>query len=94
MTRILTLFACLGLAACGSPAKNDAANAADAMTSPDAVTAEAITDTQAAEVEAMKAADAELDNLDETIDDRTSEAGGNASKTADKVSRTTKVTVY
>ena len=66
-------FLCLGLAACGSQPANRSADAA-ANTRPDAVTAEAVSDTQAAEADALKAADAELDNLSDSIDDAEADA--------------------
>jgi hypothetical protein len=77
---------CLALAACGSQSAADNANAA-ANTRPDAATAEAISDTQAAEADALKAADAELDNLSNSIDDP-------APANRAGVSNTTKVEVY
>lgn len=86
--KMYTLVACLALAACGSSAKNEAGNSARTATSTDAVTAEAVRDTQAAEADAMKAADAELDNLGDTIDD------GAQNKAGGRVSNTTKVEVY
>lgn len=84
-------LACLGLTAC-SGAKNEAAQAAEASRV-DPVTAKAITDTQAAEADALKAADAALDNLDNTIDDKAG-AKAPAGKKDTGVSKTTKVVVY
>lgn len=64
---ILLSSLCLG--ACGS-ASNDAADGNQASaTSVDAVTAEAVEDTQAATNDASAAADAELDRLGNSIDD-------------------------
>ncbi len=85
--KTLVLLAGLGLAACGS-ADNEAAQTPQGATSTDAVTAEAVRDTQAAEADAMKAADAELDNLGNTIDD------GAANKAGERVSNSTNVEVY
>lgn len=59
------------LAACGGGGKEAASNVAAGS---DAATAEAVRDTDAA-TDAMEAADAELDNLDNRID---SNAAGNA----------------
>lgn len=89
--RMIALGAALVLAGCGGGGRNEAA-AGTGPTSTDAVTAEAVRDTQAAEAEAMKAADAELDNLGNSIDDKA--PARNASSTADRVSNTTKVEVY
>ncbi|HZF43134.1 MAG TPA: hypothetical protein VEZ48_06970 [Sphingomonadaceae bacterium] len=77
---------CLALAACGSQTAGNSANAT-AETRPAAATAEAISDTQAAEADALKAADAELDNLSNSIDDP-------APANRAGVSNTTKVEVY
>lgn len=85
--KTLALLAGLGLAACGS-VTNQAANSSQDATSAGAVTAEAISDTQAAEADAMKAADAELDNLGNTIDDDAE------NKAVERVSNSTKVEVY
>lgn len=63
------LLSCLCLGACGSAA-NDAAKGNQASsTSVDAVTAEAVADTQAAKNDATAAADAALDQLSNSIDD-------------------------
>lgn len=58
------LLFCVTLGACGSGGDDSAKANQAAAVSTDAVTAEAVTDTQAAEADALKAADAELDNLD------------------------------
>lgn len=85
--KTLPLALCFVLAACGGAETNDGGNEARATTSTDAVTAEAVRDTQAAEADAMKAADAELDNLGNAIDD------GAGNRAADRVSNTAKVEV-
>lgn len=86
------VLASLALAACDSAGNNSAA-AVQAPRSIDAVTAEAVRDTRAAESDAINAADAELDNLNNSIDDGGESADG-AVKTGDRVSNTTKVEVY
>lgn len=91
--RFLTLAACLGLAACGGAAKNEAAEAAETTTT-DAVTAEAVDDTKAAEADAMAAADSQLDDLGNSIDDDAPGMGNNKGKAGNAVSNTTKVEVY
>lgn len=91
--KLLTFLALLSLAACGDAARNNAAESAQ-TTSTDAVTAEAVRDTQAAEVDAMKAADAELDNLGDTIDDAGRGTGNRTGKAGGAVSNTTKIEVY
>ena len=85
--KTLIALLCLGLAACGSQPANQSADAAANMR-PDAVTAEAVADTQAAEADALKAADAELDNLSNSIDD------ADADDAKAGVSNTTKVEIY
>lgn len=85
--KTLIAFLFLGLAACGSQPANQSADAAANMR-PGAVTAEAVADTQAAEADALKAADAELDNLSDSIDD------AEADDAKAGVSNTTKVEVY
>lgn len=87
--RMTLALLCLALAACGSQPANQSANMT-AAASADAVTAEAVSDTKAAEADALKAADAELDNLGDTIDD----AGNGAGDPANRVSSTTKVETY
>ena len=84
-TAALTVFAALALAGCGDGSQTGAANDTQAPASVDAVTTEAVSDTQAAEADAMKAADAELDGLDDSIDDR---AAGN------RVGNSTAVVAY
>lgn len=94
--KIWVPMACLDLAACGGSG-DSAANRA-AATSTDAVTAEAVRDTEAAEVDAMKAADAELDNLNGTIEQPAK--GGDGKRAGDRakgdeaISKSTKVVVY
>ena len=85
------LLPLLLLAACGGKSGQSAEEAASSTTT-DAVTAEAVTDTQAAEADALKAADAALDRLDNSIDDPAPAEG--RAKGGDRVSNTTQVTVY
>lgn len=82
----LALLAPLALAACGRGAP---ANQAE-TTTVDAVTAEAVSDTQAATADAQAAASMELDRIGNEAD----EASGPAANKADRVSSTTKVEVY
>ena len=63
------LLASLCLGACGGPSDDAAKGNASSTTSVDAVTAEAVRDTQAATNDATAAADAELDRLSNSIDD-------------------------
>lgn len=76
------LLLLLGLAACGGATNDQAANESATV---DAVTAEAVSDTQAA----TAAADAELDRLSNGVDDTAP-----AQNETDRVSNTTAVTVY
>lgn len=70
MNRFMLLpLALLALVGCGSPSNTTASGNTAAATSVDAVTAEAISDTQAATADATAAADAELDRLSNSIDE-------------------------
>lgn len=84
--KIPALLLLLGLTACGGATGDQAANESSTV---DAVTAEAVSDTQAATNDAIAAADAELDRLSNGVDEAApAENGG------DRVSNTTAVTVY
>lgn len=85
-------LACLALAACDSAGNNSAA-AVQTPRSVDAVTAEAVRDTRAAESDAINAADAELDNLNNSIDDA-GDSADSAAAAGDRVANTTRVEVY
>lgn len=87
--RTPALLLCLALAACGGGTSNQAATSP--ATSTDAVTEEAVRDTQAAEADAMKAADTELDRLGNSIDDAAPAA--NAAAASNTTSKA-KVVVY
>ena len=80
------LLLLLGLAACGGATNDQAANESATV---DAVTAEAVSDTQAATDDATAAADAELDRLSNGVDEAVP-----VENEADRVSNTTAVTVY
>lgn len=59
---VAMLLVATSVAACSGTSRNTSSRTEAAT---DAVTAEAVTDTQAAEADAMKAADAELDRLND-----------------------------
>lgn len=88
MKRFSPLLASIALAGCGTPSNNAAGNSAG-RASVDAVTAEAVSDTQAATADATAAADAELDRLSNNIDDAASR-----DRAADTGSGKAKVVVY
>lgn len=88
MKTFMPILAGLALAGCGGAPDDAAGGNAAATTSVDAVTAEAVADTQAANADATAAADAELDRLTNSIDDTTND------RAADPGSGKAKVVTY
>lgn len=81
---VFMLLAAMMLSGCGDASDKAARANQAAAVNTDAVTAEAITDTQAAEADALKAADAELDRLN---DNSIAEPAGNRASSRAQIVR-------